>query len=276
MKITVQAIQEKKRRGEKIVMLTSYDFPTACRENELGVDIQLVGDSVGVNVLGYADISQVTVDDMAHHVAAVGRGARNSFVLCDMPFGSFDSPAKALVNARHFCDRGADGVKMEGERPVLDNLRALAGEGIPVCAHIGYTPQTHGAHATVQGKSVDRARELIAVADELQNAGACMLVLELIPEILAAEITRRLRIPTIGIGAGRFCDGQVQVIYDIAGLTPTVFRHTRVFADVKPSLSDAISRYVTAVRGGAFPEEKNAPRLAPEVLQQLSQWLGSL
>ncbi|MBD3393301.1 MAG: 3-methyl-2-oxobutanoate hydroxymethyltransferase [Chitinivibrionales bacterium] len=272
MKVTTPELLQRKKDARKIVMLTCYDYPTAVLEDACGVDVLLVGDSVGTNVLGYRDVSEVTVDDMAHHVKAVARGARRSFVMCDMPYGSFDTPGHALDNARRFIEAGADGIKMEGEYEAVDRLGHVAASGIPVCAHIGYTPQTDGANASVQGKDLARAKELVTVARRLQDAGACMIVLELIPERLAGEITTSLAIPTIGIGAGRFCDGQVQVVHDIIGLSERTFRHARAYGRLREDLTGMLSAYVEDVRRGAFPTEKHASRLPDDVLEGLQKW----
>jgi len=274
MKITIQELMRRKHSGPKIVMLTSYDYPTARLEDACGVDVQLIGDSVGTNVLGLADVSQVTVNDMVHHVKAVSRGVQRSFVLCDMPFHSFDTPDAALDNARRLIDAGADGVKMEGEAEALAQIGRVAGAGIAVCAHIGYTPQTNGAKASVQGKDIARAKELLTAARQLEEAGARMMVLELIPEMLAAEITRRAGIPTIGIGAGRFCDGQVQVIYDIAGMSERVYRHAKAYGNLAGEMSRIISSYAGDVQAGTFPAESNVSKIPDDVLRQVQVWLA--
>jgi 3-methyl-2-oxobutanoate hydroxymethyltransferase len=273
LKISAQELLARKAAGPKIVMLTSYDYPTARLEDACGIDVQLVGDSVGTNVLGYADVSEVTVDDMVHHVKAVSKGARRSFVLCDMPYRSFATPETALDNARRFVEAGADGVKMEGEEDVLEQIRCLASSGIPVCAHIGYTPQSDGARAAVQGRDLARAQQLITVARQAQEAGAFLLVLELIPQPLSAEITRLLTIPTIGIGAGKFCDGQVQVVYDIAGLSERVFRHAKAYAHLAQEYSQLVTSYAEEIRNGSFPTEENAFTLPDEVLRGVRSWL---
>lgn len=255
-------------------MVTSYDCPSARLADGCGVDILLVGDSVGTNVLGYPDVSQVSMDDMAHHVAAVARGRARAFVLGDMPFGSFREPPKAVANARRLVAAGADGVKMEGEG-VSAAVQAVVEAGIPVCAHIGYTPQTDGDRARVQGRDARRAAELITAADRLQKAGAFMIVLELVPEELAHRITDALEIPTIGIGAGRFCDGQVQVIHDILGITERTFRHAKAYANVAEVHRAAVMSYIQEVRGGLFPGEANAPHMDRTVLDQVNEQLHS-
>jgi 3-methyl-2-oxobutanoate hydroxymethyltransferase len=275
MKITENELRSRKSGGPKIVMCTCYDFPTACLEDECGVDVQLIGDSVGTNVLGCADVSEVTVADMIHHVKAVGRGARRSFVICDMPFNSFQTPSQALDTARRFIEAGADGIKMEGEEEALEQVRHVASSHIPVCAHIGYTPQTDGIKATVQGKDLARAQELITIARKLEKAGAFMIVLELIPQQLAAAITAGIGIPTIGIGAGKFCDGQVQVIHDIAGMSRRIFRHAKAYADLGQEYERLLKAYIDDVRSGSFPTEKNAAQLPDAILRDIEHWLAT-
>jgi 3-methyl-2-oxobutanoate hydroxymethyltransferase len=213
---------------------------------------------------------------MLHHVKAVGRGAKRSFVICDMPFGSFKTCEEALKNARLFIEAGADGIKMEGEQESIAQLACVASAGIPVCGHIGYTPQTDGAKAAVQGKDLQRAQELLSIAKEIEKAGAFMLVLELIPEQLAKKITRHVKIPTIGIGAGRFCDGQVQVVYDIAGMSERLFRHSKVFGDMASEFRKVLNSYTEEVRRGTFPAEKNSSKLPENIQDELEDWLKSL
>jgi 3-methyl-2-oxobutanoate hydroxymethyltransferase len=273
MKITTSDLLRKKRAGEKIVMLTCYDFPTATLEDAAGVDIQLVGDSVGTNVLGYADVTQVTVNDMLHHMRAVARGAKHSFVLGDLPYRSFETPEAAVKTATLFAENGADGVKMEGEEDAIEKVKAVTGAGVPVCAHIGYTPQKLGK-AAVQGKDAARAMQLIDIAGRLEQAGASILVLELIPDELSAIIARAVSIPTIGIGAGRSCDGQVQVFHDIAGMSPAIFRHAHVFHDVKSAMRLAIDSYLSATRNGQFPAEANMAHLSETVRNEIAESLG--
>jgi len=273
MKITTADLIRKKRAGEKIVMLTCYDFPTAVLEDAAGVDIQLVGDSVGTNVLGYADVTKVTADDMLHHIRAVSCGAKRSFVLGDLPYRSFETPEAAVQTAGLFADNGADGVKMEGEEDAIEKVKAVTGAGVPVCAHIGYTPQKLGK-AAVQGKDAARAMQLIDIAGRLEQAGASILVLELIPDELSAIITRTVSIPTIGIGAGRSCDGQVQVFHDIAGISPAIFRHAHVFHDVKHAMRLAIDSYLSATRNGQFPAEANMAHLSETVQNEIAESLA--
>jgi 3-methyl-2-oxobutanoate hydroxymethyltransferase len=253
-------------------MLTAYDFPAARLLDEGGVDIVLVGDSLGTTVLGYESTSQVTMDDMLHHLKAVVRGAPGTFILADMPFGSIRSPEQACENAVLFIQAGADGVKMEGGSEIVPQVRSTVQQGIAVCAHIGFLPQTGGKPGIV-GKTYPEAQKLINSALALQEAGAFMIVLELIPGKLAAEITRLLAIPTIGIGAGRFCDGQVQVFHDMLGLSPRIFRHVKDYAGGRQLFAHAVSQYVGDVRSGAFPAEANASPMPEEVFAQIREWL---
>lgn len=273
--ISVEDIHLKKKQGQKITVLTAYDYPTAVMENKAGIDIIIVGDSVGTNMLGYSDETKVTMDDMIHHVKAVSRGTTRSFVIGDMPYKSFETKDLALKNARRFIEAGANGVKMEGEKAVLDQIEHVASSGIVVCAHIGYTPQTNGTKASAQGKDFERAIELINVAKKLEHLGASMIVLELIPELLAKEITSILTIPTIGIGAGRFCDGQVQVVLDILGLSERIFRHAKSYDALAEKSKNAILSYIEDVKMGRFPTKENALSLPDTVADRISDWLQS-
>jgi 3-methyl-2-oxobutanoate hydroxymethyltransferase len=255
-----------------ISMLTAYDFPSARLLDECGVDIVLVGDSLGTNVLGYEKSSQVTMDDMLHHLKAVARGAPRTFILADMPFGSISSPKQACRNASLFIQAGADGVKLEGGSEIVPQVLSIVQKGIAVCAHIGFMPQSGGKPGIV-GKTVPEAKRLIGSAIALERAGAFMIVLELIPEKLAAEITRLCAIPTIGIGAGRFCDGQVQVFHDMLGLSPRIFRHVKDYAGGRRVFAKAISQYIGDVRSGAFPAESNASSMPDDVFAQVKEWM---
>ena len=276
MKITKSDLENYKPSLRKITMVTSYDSPCAKIADECGIDVVLVGDSVGTNVLGYAEISQVTMEDMLHHVRAVASGVRRAFILADLPAEAIASPDEALNNAKRLLENGADGVKIEGGAEVSDRIGRMAQQGIAVCAHIGYTPQKMGSKAVVQGKDLKQAQELIDSALALEKAGAFMIVLELITEELSGEISRLLKIPTIGIGAGPLCDGQVQVIHDISGLSPRVFKHAKAYGNVKQEFAKAISHYAQEVREGVFPTEKNAFSLGPEVLKEIKEWIGNI
>lgn len=273
MKLTFDDLILKKKSGEKITMITGYDFPTAQLADAAGIDVLLVGDSVGTNVLGYPDSTCVTMSDMVHHIQAVARGTQNACILADLPFGSCSTPEDAKLNASQLIAAGANGVKIEGDNAIaIDALRAIAEENIPVCGHIGYLPQTH-AKAAVMGKDLEQAKQLVITAQKLEIAGACMIVLELIPLQLAAEITNVLSIPTIGIGAGPYCDGQVQVVHDIVGMSPRVFRHSKAYGNARNLFTQAISAYGNDVKNQEFPTHDNAPLMDTDVYASLKMWL---
>jgi 3-methyl-2-oxobutanoate hydroxymethyltransferase len=257
-----------------IVMLTAYDCPFARILDECGVDIVLVGDTVGTTVLGYDDITRVTMDDMIHHTSAVARGVSRAFVVGDMPYKSYATRAAAIKNAKRFLACGADAVKMEGGAEITDRVKAMRRCGIEVCGHIGYLPQSR-IRPGVVGKTLDEAKGLVADALALQEAGVFMIVLELVPQELAGAVTRLLRIPTIGIGAGPRCDGQVQVFHDMAGLSPRVFRHVKTFANGKDVLSAAVAGYVREVREHSFPTADHAAALDRWTQEELLSWIGA-
>ena len=262
-----------KRAGQPIVMLTCYDYPTAVLEEEAGVDVVFVGDSVGTNILGYASEQEVTMADMVHHLRAVRRGVKRAYLMVDMPFGSYDTPEVALANARVFLAAGADGVKLEGGREQAGTVQALTERGIDVCAHIGFTPQTLGSKGRVQGRSSEGARELVESALALEGAGAMMIVLELVTQQVARLITERLRIPTIGIGSGQFCNGQVLVVNDLLGISPVARKITKRYQEFGELTLQALRRYCDDVRGGQFPTDENAFPTDPGELALLQQSL---
>ena len=245
---------EMKRRAEKIAVLTAYDAPTARAEHEAGIDVILVGDSVGTNVLGYRNEREVTLDDVAHHVRAVRRGAPEASVVADLPYATFDTPADAVHSARRLIEAGADMVKFEGARPVI--ARALVEAGIACCGHLGLECQHHDERR-LKAKTAKAALKLETDAVALAEAGLSLLVLELIPEEVATRITKTVSVPTIGIGAGRFTDGQVLVITDILGLTKVGYRHNRRFAELGDVVRDATGAFAAAVRDGSFPAKEN-------------------
>jgi len=266
-------LQRKKERRDPIVMLTCYDYPTALIEEQAGIDVIFVGDSVGTNVLGYTSETEVTMGDMLHHLRAVRRGVRAAYLLVDMPYGSFQTPWLAVENARSFLAEGADGVKLEGGVEQADVVRALTEAGVEVCGHIGFTPQTLGSKGRVQGKSFDGAKVLIESALALEAAGASMVVLELVTEDVARLLTERLRIPTIGIGSGRFCDGQVLVVTDVLGISPFTRRIAKRYQEYQESTLGAIAAYRHDVVSREFPGETNAFSTDPEELGRLRAWL---
>lgn len=243
-----------KRRGEKITVLTAYDAPTARAEHEAGIDIILVGDSVGTTVLGYSDEREVSLDDIAHHVRAVRRGAPAATILADLPYATYDTPEAAVTNARRLVDAGADMVKFEGAQ--VDVARALAEAGIPASGHLGLECQHHDERR-LKAKTAVAALKLETDAVALSEAGVALLILELIPEEVATRITRAVTAATIGIGAGRGTDGQVLVIHDILGLTKIGYRHNRRFAELGTIVRDAAGAFVAAVRDGSFPAQEN-------------------
>jgi 3-methyl-2-oxobutanoate hydroxymethyltransferase len=254
---------EKKRQGRPIAVLTAYDYPTAKAEAAAGIDIILVGDSVGTNVLGYASEKEVTLADIAHHVRAVRRGAPQTPIVADLPFHSYDSPAAAVANAKHLVEAGADLVKFEG--PHAEIAAALTAAGIACAGHLGLEPQHH-PEKRLKGRSIEEAAQLLVDAQALDQAGVSLLVLELIPEEVAARITKAIAAPTIGIGAGRMTDGQVLVVNDLIGVTEVNFRHNRRYAEIGAEIGKALANYVRDVREKRFPAEENAFHLSPEEL----------
>ena len=261
---------EMKRRGEKIVVVTAYDAPTARIEARAGVDIILVGDSVGVNVLGYAHEREVTLADMAHHIAAARRGAPDIYLIGDLPFATYENRPQALASARALRDAGADCVKFEGARPEL--VAALKDAGFDVCCHLGLESQ-HQLQKGRRGKTAQAARELLHDAMALDAAGQDFIVLELISVELAERITQVSRAPTIGIGAGAGADGQVLVVHDLAGVTEREFKHNRRYGAVGETLRAAVAAYAEDVRAGGFPppstaftwRRRSAPRSSAKV-----------
>jgi len=252
-----------KRRGEKISMLTAYDYPTAFLLDQTGIDALLVGDSLGMVVLGYSTTLPVSMDEMIHHTKAVCRGARRAMVVGDMPFMSYQvSVEDALINAGRFLkETDAQAVKLEGGREVAEAIRRMTASGIPVMGHLGLTPQSIQQFGgfKVQGRGDEAARRIMEDARIIEEAGAFSLVLECVPEDVAGEITRSLGIATIGIGAGAKCDGQILVTNDMLGtferFTP---RFVKKYADLAPLMREAVKRYAEEVRSGAFPGKEHS------------------
>ncbi len=252
---------EMKRKGEKIAMLTAYDAPTARAEAEGGVDVILVGDSVGTNMLGYSSERDVQLADIAHHTRAVRRGAPDVYVISDLPWQTYRTPQEAVANAKILVEAGADMVKFEGPLPEI--VRAIKAEGIAVCCHLGLEPQNH-EEKRLKGKTAAEARKLVEDAKTLDAAGMDMLVLEVIPEDVAEVVTQAIKAPTIGIGGGRKTDGQVLVIVDVLGFTDANFKHNKRYADVGAAMRAAAAAYVAEVHSGAFPAEANAFKMPKE------------
>ena len=277
-RLTVSDIQELKSKGEKIVMLTAYDFPSARIADAAGVDMILVGDSLGMVVLGYDSTLPVTMEDMLHHTKAVVRGCEHALVVADMPFMSYQtSVEEALRNAgRLLQEGGAQAVKLEGGEHMAETVRRLVQVGIPVVGHIGLTPQSINQLSgyKVQGRTPEAAARLHDDAVALQEAGAFCSVLETIPAPLAELISRHLRIPTIGIGAGAGCDGQVQVWHDLLSYVTSFLprhipRHVKEYANVGETMHKAIEQYGVEVRAGSFPTLKESFRMDMEALAEL-------
>lgn len=262
-RVTVPFLAGKKPRGEKITMLTAYDYPTARLVDEAGVDIVFVGDSLGKEELGYKTTLPVTMEEMLHHVKAVRRGTKRALLLADMPFLSYQvNSDEAVRNAgRLLQEGGANAVKLEGGVAMAPTVRRLVDVGIPVVGHIGLTPQfVNAIGLSVQGRSGEEADRLKADALAIQQAGAFALVMELVPRFLAAEVSQMLTIPTIGIGSGPECDGQVLVTSDLIGLRlgGKSHHHVKKYADVATVIRDALVAFRNEVESGAFPSEEHS------------------
>lgn len=279
MRVRTTKFLEMKQAGERIPCVTAYDYPMARLADEVGIPLLLVGDSLGNVVLGYETTLQVTLDEVLHHTKAVVRGSSRALVVADMPFMTFQvSAEEALRNAgRLLQEGGAQAVKLEGGHRVAGTVCRLVESGIPVMGHLGLTPQSvhqFGGYR-VQGRSLEDAARLIEDARELQDAGAFILVLETVPAELAQLVTQQLRIPTIGIGAGPHCDGEVQVLYELLGLvTARPRRHAKLFADLNVTVRDALQRYAREVQAREFPAAEHSTPLDPDVLSQLQARYG--
>ncbi len=278
MRVTTLDIQEMKRKGEKIPMLTAYDHSTARILDEMGIPILLVGDSLGMVALGYESTIPVTMQEMLHHTRAVTRGAKSALVVGDMPFMTYHGDmSQTLANAARFLQEAdAQAVKLEGGEKVAAVVERIVSCGIPVMGHIGLTPQS--VHQLggfrVQGRSPDAAVQLVRDAEALEKAGAFSIVLECVPAPLAKIITERLTIPTIGIGAGPHCDGQVQVIHDLLGLIGDfVPRHAKQYAKLCETIKEAVGDYAAEVKEGAFPTMKHGFRMGDEVVAEVLERL---
>jgi 3-methyl-2-oxobutanoate hydroxymethyltransferase len=257
MKKTLQYLVDKKCAGTPITVVTAYDYPTAKVLDEAGVDSVLVGDSVGTNCLGYRSEREVTIYDMIHHTSAVRRAVENAFVIADLPYGAADTIDGALFNAKMLKDCGADCIKVEGWGDKAEIIKSLCANGLTVCAHIGYNPQLHDK-PQVFGKNEYQAAELMEGSRALCDAGASLIVLEMVPAKLSGDISAWLPVPTIGIGSGNKCDGQVLVVNDLLGLSKKIYRHARPFTNFKELMYEAFKDYIDAVETREFPGDDNS------------------
>jgi 3-methyl-2-oxobutanoate hydroxymethyltransferase len=274
-KVTVPAVRLSKERGERLVCLTAYDYPTARIVDEAGTDIILVGDSLGNVVLGYDSTVPVTLEEMLHHTRAVRRGVERALLVADMPYGTYHTGETDAVRAalRLVKEGGAEAVKLEGGRGRVETIRRLVGEEIPVMGHIGLTPQSLNKLGgyRLQAKTADAARALVEDARMLEEAGVFAIVLEVVPREIAREVTEALRVPTIGIGAGPDCDAQILVTHDLVGLSfsKTSPRFVRQYANMRDAMSEAIGHYADDVRAGSFPSDDESYPLPAEAAAEL-------
>ncbi len=276
MRITINQIKDMKQKGEKITMLTAYDYSTAKIVDEVGIPLILVGDSLGMVVLGYESTVPVTIEEMLHHTKAVVRGTKQTMVIGDMPFMTYHiSVDDTLKNAARFIkEGGAQGIKIEGGVTVAEKVRRIVECGIPVMGHIGLTPQSIHQFGgfKVQGRTPEAAVKMLKDAQALEEAGAFAIVLETVPTPLATLITRKISIPTIGIGAGIGCDGQVQVINDILGsFADFVPKHAKQYAKLTDIMSSAITEYYNEVKAGTFPTAKQSFSMDESILAELAK-----
>ncbi|HEX3558335.1 MAG TPA: 3-methyl-2-oxobutanoate hydroxymethyltransferase [Pyrinomonadaceae bacterium] len=274
-KVTVPAVRASKERGERLVCLTAYDYPTARIVDEAGTDIILVGDSLGNVVLGYDSTVPVTLEDMLHHTRAVRRGVERALLVADMPYGSYHTGETEAVRAalRLVKEGGAEAVKLEGGRNRVEVIRRLVSEEIPVMGHIGLTPQSLNRLGSyrLQAKTADAALSLVEDAKVLEEAGVFAVVLEVVPREIARLVTEALRVPVIGIGAGADCDAQILVTHDLLGLSfsRTSPRFVRRYANLREAITDAVTRYADDVRVGAFPSDAESYPLPADAAAEL-------
>lgn len=274
MKNTVVTFRQAKEKGEKLTMLTAYDYSTAKLVDEAGINAILVGDSLGMVMLGYEDTLSVTMEDMIHHSAAVARGAKNTLLITDMPFMSYQTSVyDAVVNAGRLVKEGrAQAVKLEGGVEVCDHIRAIVNASIPVCAHLGLTPQSVNAFGgfKVQGKGEEAAQKLLDAARAVEEAGAFAVVLECVPQALAEKITKSVGIPTIGIGAGAGCDGQVLVYQDMLAMYSDMApKFVKQFAQIGSQMKEAFLAYKKEVAEGTFPAQEHTFKMDESIIDRL-------
>lgn len=274
MKNTSVTFKDSKKNGEKLTMLTAYDYTTAKLLDESGIDSILVGDSLGMVVLGYDDTLSVTMEDMIHHSAAVARGAKNALIVTDMPFMSYQTSVyDAVVNAGRLVKEGkAQAVKLEGGIEFCEHIKAIVNASIPVCAHLGLTPQSINAFGgfKVQGKGKEAAQKLLDEARTVEQAGAFAVVLECVPAKLAKKISESISIPTIGIGAGTGCDGQVLVYQDMLAMYPDFKpKFVKQYTQLGSVMKDAFKQYIDEVKSGVFPSEEHTFKIDDEIIESL-------
>ena len=275
MRLTIKDLQDMKARGEKIPMMTAYDYTSGKLLEQAGIPLMLVGDSLGMVVLGYDSTVPVTMGDMLHHIKTVVRGTEKAHIVGDLPFMSYHAEvSEAIRNAgRILKEGGAQSVKLEGGQEMAETVNRIVKSGIPVMGHVGLTPQSVNQLGgyRVQGKTISDAIRLMEDTRALEEAGAYAVVLECVPAALAQMITDRLSIPTIGIGAGAGCDGQVQVLHDFLGLfTDFLPKHARRYANLAETIQDAASQYISDVHLGKFPTDKESYKMSQSVLNELA------
>jgi 3-methyl-2-oxobutanoate hydroxymethyltransferase len=273
MPVRINRFQEMKQAGEPIPSITAYDYPTAKLADAAGIPLILVGDSLGNVVLGYDATVYVTMDDMVRHTQAVVRGAQQALIVADMPFMSYQASVEdAVRNAgRLIQEAGAHAVKLEGGKSIAESVKRITDAGIPVLGHLGLTPQSVNQLGgyRVQGRTLPQAQELLEDAEALEAAGVFAIVLESVPGPLAAVVTKRLRVPTIGIGAGAGCDGQIQVLHDVLGLSDRQPKHAKQYANLNQIIEEAIAAYAGDVRDGNFPMAEHTTQIDDAVLREL-------
>jgi 3-methyl-2-oxobutanoate hydroxymethyltransferase len=274
MKKTLAYFRDKKKNHQKITVLTSYDYPTTVILEKADIDMIILGDSLGTNVLGYADETEVTMDDMIHHTKAVCRAKRDIFLVVDLPYRTHETPADAVKNAGILMALGADAVKFEGNKP--DILAALKEKNIPVMCHIGLNPQYDQERMKQgnisKGKEFREAVALLEAARALEKGGMDLIVLEKIPERLAKIITENIAVPTIGIGAGKYCDGQVLIVHDLLGINERVLKHVPRYIQLRETILETIKRYERDIAEGLFPGKEHINLMKHEEYQKVEDW----
>jgi 3-methyl-2-oxobutanoate hydroxymethyltransferase len=273
MPVRITKLQEMKQAGERIPSITAYDYPTAKLVDAAGIPMILVGDSLGNVVLGYDSTVHVTMDDMVRHTQAVVRGATNALIVADMPFMSYQASVEDGVRnaGRLVQEAGANAVKLEGGKAIAETVRRIVTAGIPVLGHLGLTPQSVNQLGgyRIQGRTLPQAQELLEDAEALEAAGVFAMVLEGVPGPLATVVTKRLRVPTIGIGAGAGCDGQIQVLHDVLGLGDRQPKHAKRYAELDRVIEEAVAAYAGDVRDGEFPAAEHTTDIDDAVLREL-------